>query len=116
MPTHDIDARRIAIAGGSIALVVALVVVVVFLLLRVWQMPARTDRVRLPYQMLPPVPALQSAPQLDLAAYRDEKQRILDGSAWVDAQQGIARIPIAAAMQLLAQRPQAPASAPEAKR
>ena len=116
MPTHDIDARRIAMVGGSIALVVALVVVVVFLLLRIWQMPARTDRVRLPYEALRPVPALQSAPQLDLAAYRAEKQRLLDGSAWVDAHQGIARIPIASAMQLLAQRSQAPAPAPEAQR
>jgi hypothetical protein len=116
MPTHDIDGRRIAIVGGSIALVVALVVVVVFLLLHAWQMPARTDRVRLPYQALLPVPALQAAPQLDLAAYRAEKQRILDGSAWVDAQQGIARIPIASAMQLLAQEPQRAASAPEAQR
>jgi len=107
MPTHDIDARRIGLVGGSIALVVVLVVAVVFGLLKAWHMPARTDRVRPPYQMLIETPPLQSAPQLDLARYRAEKRHLLDSSAWIDAQRGIVRIPIATAMQVLAAAPAA---------
>jgi hypothetical protein len=111
MPTHDIDVRRIVIGGSAIALAVALVIASVFLLLHLWDMPARTDRTRLPGRVTIAGPTLQSAPQPDLARYRAEKQHLLDSGAWLDA--GHARIPIAAAMALLAQPPAAPASGPE---
>lgn len=45
---------------------------------------------------------LQAAPERDIAAFRAEKQRLLDQYAWVDRDRGIARIPIAEAMELLA--------------
>lgn len=48
-------------------------------------------------------PALESAPRTDLAAYRAEKRRLLEGYAWVDRDAGRARIPIEAAMRMLAQ-------------
>lgn len=110
MPIHDIAAGRIAIVGGAIAATVAAVVIAVFLLLNAWGMPAPTDRVRLPPPSSVETPALQSAPQLDLAQYRAEKQRVLESGAWVDAKRGIARIPIATAMDLLAQQAAAPGS------
>jgi hypothetical protein len=111
MPTHDVDGRRIAFAGAGIAVSVALAIVAVFLLMRLWDMPARTDRARSAHVAIA-APALQDAPQLDLAQYRAEKQRLLAGGAWADAQRTNARIPIAAAMALLAQRSaSAPASA-----
>jgi hypothetical protein len=49
-------------------------------------------------------PRLQSAPQLDLAAYNAEKARLTNGTAWVDRPGGIARIPVDDAMQLLVTR------------
>jgi hypothetical protein len=111
MPTHDVDGRRIAFSGAAIAGTVVLVVLAVFLLMRLWDMPARTDRARSAHVAIAG-PTLQGAPQLDLAQYRAEKQRLLAGGAWADAQRTKARIPIAAAMALLAQRSaSAPASA-----
>jgi hypothetical protein len=98
----DIAARPIAWAGFAIAAVVATLVVLVFLLLHFWQASPSSDRARVPYEMVVPGPVLQSAPQLDLRAYRDEKQRLIETAAWIDPQRGIARIPVADAMELLA--------------
>ncbi|MBC5784054.1 hypothetical protein H8N03_13970 [Ramlibacter sp. USB13] len=105
----EIAVRPIAWVGASIAAVVALVVVAVFLLLRLWNADPGADRVRMRETVLVPGPVVQSAPQEDLRAYREEKRRILESAAWVDAQRGIARIPIADAMAILA------ASAPRAE-
>ena len=74
MPAHDVNSRAIACAGGAIALTVAVVIAAVFLLLRHWDLPPGADRARLPYQVVMPGPALQSAPQQDLAQYRNQKQ------------------------------------------
>ena len=52
----------------------------------------------------PPPPRLQSAPAADLAVYRAREQAILESYAWVDRDAGIARIPIARAIELLAER------------
>jgi hypothetical protein len=113
MPTHDVSARGIVIGGSAIACAVALVVIVVFLLLHVLGMPASTDRTRLPGRLSIPEPRLQSAPQLDIAQERAEKQRLLDSGAWLDADHQHARIPIATAMDLLAQASARSASQPE---
>ena len=67
MPGRDVHARTIACAGLAIGLTVAAVIVAVFLLLRHWDLPPGPDRVRLPYEPVPQAPALQSAPQPDLA-------------------------------------------------
>ena len=48
-------------------------------------------------------PLLDSAPQPNRAAYDAEKQRLLNSWQWLDRQAGVARIPIAQAMQLMAQ-------------
>ena len=98
----EIAARPIAWVGFAIAVTVAVAVAAVFLLLHLWRTPASADRVPLPYTLAVPGPMLQSAPQPDLDAYRAEKQRVMDSAAWVDAQHGIARIPVADAMALLA--------------
>ena len=112
---HDVNARRVTQIGIGIGAVVALCVVAVLLLLRAWDTPA--SGARLPPHASPPVaqPVLDDAPQLDLERYRAEKRRLLESTGWVDAQRGIARIPIAAAMAMLAS-PAPAASAPEARR
>jgi hypothetical protein len=59
---------------------------------------------------------LQSAPQLDLAQYQAEKRKLLESTEWVDAQHRIARIPIADAMQMLAQPAATPAGRSQVQR
>ena len=109
----SVHARAIAWTGLAIAIVVAVVVASVFLLLRLWDTPPGADRSRMPQTVLVPGPGLQSAPQLDLAQYRAEKRKLMDSAGWVDAQRGIARIPVADAMALLAaSAPRRPGSAP----
>ncbi len=51
---------------------------------------------------LPPEPRLQSVPRLDLKALREGESQILTSYAWVDPARGIARIPIADAMKIVA--------------
>lgn len=98
----EIAVRPVAWAGLAIVGTVAAVVAAVFLLLDLWNTDAGADRTGGASPPAVPGPALQDAPQLDLRAYREEKQRLLESTAWVDAQHGIARIPIAQAMALLA--------------
>lgn len=109
MPTRELHVRAVLLAGCAIVAAVFTAIGAVFLLLRHWQMPLTGAA-----QPTPPVvagPALQPAPQLDLAAYRAEKQAQLDGSGWVDQAHGVARIPITDAMDLLVQRTAAAATA-----
>jgi hypothetical protein len=114
MPHPDhLRIDRIALAGGAIAVTVALAVVVVLAWLHASGMPPGGLRLRRDYALTVDAPPLQGAPQLDLQAYRAEKARRLHETAWVDASQGIARIPIDDAMALMLQRA---ASAPESGR
>jgi len=54
-------------------------------------------------ERLPPAPRLQEDPLADLAALRAREARQLDGYAWVDRAAGRVRIPIARAMELVAE-------------
>jgi hypothetical protein len=51
-----------------------------------------------------PEPQLQKTPILDLKAVRAEEDKLLTGYAWVDPKQGIVRIPVAQAIEVLAKR------------
>lgn len=48
--------------------------------------------------------ALESAPRSGRAAHAAEKERLLHAHEWIDADAGIARIPIDVAMRVLVQR------------
>jgi hypothetical protein len=48
-----------------------------------------------------PAPLLQVAPRQDAKAYLQHENRILNTYGWVDRQQGVVRIPIQQAMNLL---------------
>lgn len=108
----DVAPRPIAWTGAVIFATVLVAIGAVFTLLHFWNASPSASRVPMPDPVAVPGPALQAAPQLDLRQYRAEKQQLLEGAAWVDAAHGIARIPIADAMALLAARAaSAPASA-----
>jgi hypothetical protein len=53
---------------------------------------------------VPPEPRLQPAPVADLQAIRAAEDQVLNSYGWVDSQKGVVRIPIARAIDLLAQR------------
>jgi hypothetical protein len=69
------------------------------------------DRVEQPARPFP-APALQVHPPDDLAAMRRAQAARLEGYAWVDRDAGIARIPVARAMEILAARGAAAYAAP----
>lgn len=108
--THEsirsIDARHIHWAGvgffGGFAVVIALG----WLLWRL-SFPVPNGGI----VAIPPEPRLQPHPTLDLAVERRRETATLDGYAWVDRRAGIARIPIARAMQILADKGAPPTSA-----
>jgi hypothetical protein len=52
----------------------------------------------------PPEPRLQQTPGVDLQKFRAEEEKVLQNYGWIDAQSGIAHIPIERAMELTAQR------------
>ena len=90
--------RRIVFIGFGIAAAVAVAIAVVLGLLSHRRIPVGGEPVAKPAQLGDGVPMLQTAPQLDLAAYREEKQRELNQVGWVDAASGVAHVPIALAM------------------
>lgn len=55
-------------------------------------------------RQVPPLPQLQVAPGADLNQYRTAEDARLDSYGWVDRQNGIIRIPINRAMDLIAER------------
>ncbi|MCK6556171.1 hypothetical protein L6Q96_16575 [Candidatus Binatia bacterium] len=60
---------------------------------------------------LPPEPRLQADPVADLQRQRTAEDRLLSTYGWVDAKQGVVRLPVARAMELLATSKQPPARA-----
>jgi hypothetical protein len=58
---------------------------------------------------LPPEPRLEKAPPKDLAELRAREDEILSGYAWVNKEQGLARIPVARALDIVAEKGLPPA-------
>lgn len=54
---------------------------------------------------LPPEPRLQANPLLDLRQLRQAEDAVLNTYGWVDARQGVVRIPVERAMELLVRNP-----------
>ncbi|HEX4509274.1 MAG TPA: hypothetical protein VH328_04320 [Burkholderiaceae bacterium] len=109
--------RRVVGIGVVLAAVVAGAIGVVVLVLAHRTLPLGGVPVSRPAPLARDLPMLQSAPQVELAAYRREKAAALESLGWVDAASGVAHIPIAAAMDLLmARSTDRGASAPEGVR
>lgn len=124
---RDIQVRRVVATGIWLAAVIAVSMAAMWFLsvsLRSAEQAADPPRSPLPEasaRQLPPPPLLQDKPERDLAAMRQEEERVLEGYGWVDEAGGVARIPIERAIELIALRglprtspgaaPQAPAAA-----
>jgi hypothetical protein len=105
----DIAPERVITASLGVLALIAFTMVAMWLLLaglERWQTAARPPAHALTGtrgERLPPEPRLQEDPLADLAALRAREQRQLDGYGWVDRKAGRVRIPIARAMELLAE-------------
>jgi hypothetical protein len=63
-------------------------------------------------RQLPPSPMIQATPHMELKDYCAAQQKNVEGYSWVDQQQGIVRIPVDRAMDMILQQglPARPAS------
>jgi hypothetical protein len=55
-------------------------------------------------QPLPPPPRIQPDPGADMQGYRQSQQDLLNTYGWIDRQNGVVRMPIDRAMELLLER------------
>jgi hypothetical protein len=100
----DTDFERSDWPIGTIALVIAavLAVLVIAPLVLLWAYPDAVSDVSRRLAAQPPAPRLEVDPARDLARFRAEKERQLDGYYWIDKSKGVVHIPIAAAMRKVA--------------
>lgn len=89
----------LAATGGFLAFV-ALMMIGMFVLLRTEAPRALRQRPQAPF----PQPSLQTDPHADLKRFLDEQRAELTGYAWIDREQGLAKIPIEEAMRIVAAR------------
>ena len=66
--------------------------------------PTRVEGVSQDARQLPPEPRLEETPVSDLQEMRAAEDKILNTYGWVDESNGIVRVPIARAIDLLAER------------
>ncbi len=105
---RDLSPKAIALFALSLAVLLVLVVLVTYFLhehyltvqVRTQAAPSPLSAARAPT----PEPRLEVTPGQDLKALRAAEDSLLNSYAWIDQQQGIVRIPIDRAMELLAQR------------
>jgi len=106
---RDADVRWLLLFGLSLVAVVAAVMLLVAPLMTFLaaRQPAGPPASPLaPAADLPPEPRLQTTPRRDLAEKRRAEDGTLTSYAWIDRSNGIVRIPIDRAMELLAERAQ----------
>lgn len=106
--TTDAEIKPLVILGAGLVLM-ALVVVVLSRELLV-ALDARAERADAAAEPLawpsePPAgPHLQSDPQAEMRAFRAAQEARISGYDWVDRDAGIVQVPVARALELVAQR------------
>ena len=100
---RDVDLRTVMIYAGALVGMILGVGVVSWIVWRSLSGPAEMSQA--PQVPIPAsVPRLEPHPEQDLADLRQKENGLLHQYAWVDRSQGIVRIPIDRAMELLLQR------------
>lgn len=103
MARADIDLRRIVQLAMALVVLLALATGSVFLLMRHLHLAPGGPSPRESELATVPEPRLQSAPQDDLAHVRAEQRHAMEAVGWQDRTKGIVRIPVADAIDLVAQ-------------
>lgn len=106
------DASGIGVLGAGLGLLLMLAVGLVvvswiyrdFTGYRVTLHPPAAGIQNPPQRPVTAEPRLEVTPGTAMADYRAAQERLLDGYGWVDERQGVARIPIGRALDLLAER------------
>jgi hypothetical protein len=106
----DIVLRPVVVAGLGLLVVLVLTAAAMFGLFHVLEReearlsPPANPLAAAEGPRLPPQPRLQAHPLKDLEALRKAENELLTTYAWVDKSAGTVRIPIARAIEILAQR------------
>src|SRR5258706_11057776 len=106
----DVDTESVLHVGAIVAVVTILASVLVLFLFNFMVDQARKAEppnpplARHEQGRQPPEPRLQEMPFKDIAQLRTEERHLLDGSGWVDEKAGIAHIPVADAMRIVAEK------------
>jgi hypothetical protein len=96
-----------AIAGGAIALVTAIVFVLslgVFRYFSGQQPDIPSNPMAGEASIVPPTPRIEAAPEVEYQRLRTQEDQILSTYGWVDRKAGITRVPIDRAIDLQLQR------------
>jgi hypothetical protein len=105
---RDIKVVRVAVVGVALLSVIALAGhVIPWLVFKI--MSEKTQGAEAPsplaeMRQLPPPPRLQPHPQRDMARLRAAAEQQLNSYSWVDRPNGVVRIPIERAMNLILER------------
>jgi hypothetical protein len=105
--SYDLAPRPLYLAGLVLALVVALALGIVLAVFR--GMDAASARRQVPAHPLaeptqaPPEPRLLEDPDRNWAEFAREQRERVEGYGWVDRENGVVRIPIERAMELVAE-------------
>jgi hypothetical protein len=105
---RDVNPRAVLWLGAGVLIMAAVVHVVLWLTLQGFQRSAeQSDPPRSPLAAeapSPPPPHLQDKPQQEYLEYRREQDERLESYGWVDRQQGVVRIPISRAIDLIVEQ------------
>ena len=120
---RELDLRGVLSFGIGLALTMVVVLGVVWLLVARWKErqiardPGPSPIAEANRPRLPPEPRLQSSPVRDMEELRAREDSVLTTYGWVDRREGIARIPIDRAIEVLLEEGlPAPPPAPREKR
>lgn len=109
--TSDVNIRLITLSGAGLAIFLLLSLLAVaatfFVLGKIAPKPDEGD-VRIERKGPAPQPRLQVTPAKDLQTIMARENKILASYGWIDRKNGVIRIPIAQAMQKIAQRSRTP--------
>jgi hypothetical protein len=105
---REISLRGVLWTGAALAAATVLAALLMWWLLRGFSRHDEKRDVRLtPIEVRspeqpPPEPRLQVSPSEDLRRMRAEEERLLHHAAWVDRRQGIVRVPVDVALDVIA--------------
>jgi hypothetical protein len=111
---REINVRGVVWSGVVLVVVAVVAHLVVWWMLKGFQRYDEKRDVRLSPieaaspQPPPPAPLLQQSPVLDMSAMRENEDRELNQAAWIDQRQGLVRLPLRDAIDIVAARGVAP--------
>ncbi len=105
---QDVSFQQVILTGAGIFGLIALALILSWLTYRAWRSfaiapEARPETFTTP-SALPPAPRLQRSPATDLERLRSSEDSVLLSYGWVSRDSGLVRIPVARAMEILAEK------------